>query len=166
MTTVQRGTLMGAVYAEAGAGTVRMEDVFDTDVDDLWAAVTQPERLARWVGTVEGDLRPGGRFTAAFTSRWEGPGRVEVCEAPHHLLVTLEQGSSDETRVEAWLTADGERTRLVVEERGLPLDRAPDHGAGWQVHVEDLGAYLEGRATSTWHDRWVELQSDYRPAGA
>ncbi len=166
MTTVQRGTLVGAVYAEDEAGTVRMEDVFDTDVGDLWAAVTEPDRLARWVGTVEGDLRPGGRFTATLTSTWEGPGRVEVCEAPHHLLVTLEPGSSDETRVEAWLTADGGRTRLVVEERGLPLDRAPDHGAGWQVHVEDLRAHVEGRATSTWHDRWVQLQGDYRPAGA
>lgn len=165
MTTVQRGTLVGAVYAEAGAGTVRMEDVFDTDVDDLWGAVTEPDRLARWVGTVEGDLWPGGRFTAAFTSSWQGPGRVEVCEAPHHLLVTLEPGSGDETRVEAWLTADGVRTRLVVVERGLALDSAPDHGAGWQVHVEDLRAHLEGRPTSTWHDRWVELQGDYRPAG-
>lgn len=43
--------------------------------------------------------------------------------------------------VEAHLTADGERTRLVVEERGLPLDVLPFHGAGWQTHPEDLGRY-------------------------
>ena len=45
MTTVQRGTLMGAVDAEAGAGTVRMEDVFDTDVDDLWADLDRALRI-------------------------------------------------------------------------------------------------------------------------
>ncbi len=161
MTVVQRGTLVGSVYAEDDAGTVRVEDVFDTQVDDLWDAVTVPERLARWVATVVGDLRPGGLFTVAFTSGWEGPGRVDVCDAPHHLLVTMQPGSSEQTRIEAWLTPDGRGTRLVVEERGLPLDDAPDHGAGWQAHVEDLRAHLEGRATRGWHDRWQELRPDY-----
>lgn len=162
MTTVQRGTLVGSVYAEDDAGTVHVEDVFDTDVDDLWDAVTTPDRIAGWLGTVTGDLRPGSSFTAAFTSSWEGPGRVEVCDAPHRLLLTMNPGANDQTQIEAWLTPDGDRTRLVVEERGLPLDHAPDHGAGWQVHVEDLRAYLEGRTTSEWHERWVELQADYR----
>ncbi len=162
MTTVQRGTLVGSVYAEDGAGTVRVEDVFDTHVDDLWDAITDPDSLARWVVTVGRDLGPGGSFTAAFTSGWEGTGRVDVCDAPHRLLLTMDPGSTDQTQIEAWLTPDGDRTRLVVEERGLPLDRAPDHGAGWQAHLEDLRAYLEGRATSGWHDRWQELRPDYR----
>lgn len=42
-----------------------------------------PERLARWIGEVEGDLRLGGDFCARFfTSGWEGAGRVETCEPP------------------------------------------------------------------------------------
>jgi uncharacterized protein YndB with AHSA1/START domain len=162
MTIVQRGTLAGSTYEEDGLGTVRVEDVFDSGIDDLWDAVTRPERLARWLGTVAGDLSPGGAFTASFTSTWEGPGRVEVCEAPHRLLVTMEPGTSDQTQIEARLTTDGERTRLVVEERGFPLDRVGAHGAGWQVHVEDLRAYLEGRAPSVWRDRWEELRPHYR----
>jgi uncharacterized protein YndB with AHSA1/START domain len=32
---------------DATHGTVRVEDVYDTDVDDLWQACTTPERLAR-----------------------------------------------------------------------------------------------------------------------
>ena len=162
MKSVQRGTLVGSTYEDDGAGTVRIEDVFDTEIDDLWEAVTNPQRLARWLGTVEGDLRPGGTFSATFTSTWEGPGRVEVCDAPHRLLLTLEPGTDDQTLVEAWLTPDGDATRLVVEERGFPLDRVADHGAGWQVHIEDLRAHLEGRAPSVWHDRWQELQPSYR----
>ena len=35
-------------------------DVYDTDLADLWSAITEPDRLARWVATVEGDLRLGG----------------------------------------------------------------------------------------------------------
>ena len=71
-----------------GKGVVSMEDRFDTDIDDLWSAMTDPGRLARWLGEVEGDLRLGGEFRARFfASGWEGTGRVEVCEPPRRLLV-------------------------------------------------------------------------------
>jgi uncharacterized protein YndB with AHSA1/START domain len=166
MTIVQRSTLVGSTYEVDGLGTVHVEDRFDTGIDDLWGAVTDPERLARWLATVEGDLRPGGAFTARFTSSWEGPGRVEVCEAPHRLLVTLEPGTDDETRIEALLTPDGDGTRLVVEERGFPLDRVGAHRAGWVVHIEDLGAHLEGREPSVWVERWREIQGADRTPSA
>ncbi len=102
-------------------GAVRVEDVYDTDIDDLWQACTTPERLARWIAEVSGDLREGGTVHAVFTSTWTGPVRIEVCDAPHHLLLTTEPGTDDETQIEAWLTAEGSGTRLVVEERGLPV---------------------------------------------
>ena len=35
---------------------------YDTDIDDLWSALTDPRRLARWYGEVEGDLRLGGEL--------------------------------------------------------------------------------------------------------
>ena len=124
------------------SGAVRVEDVYDTDIDDLWEACTTPERLARWIAEVSGDLRVGGTIHAVFTSTWTGPGRVEVCEAPHHLLLTMEPGTDDESQMEAWLTEEGSRTRLVVEERGLPVDTMYLHGAGWQAHLEDLGRSL------------------------
>ena len=123
-------------------GAVRVEDIYDTDIDDLWQACTTPERLARWLAEVSGDLRVGGTIHAVFTSTWTGPGRVEICDAPHHLLLTMEPGTDDETQMEAWLTEEGSRTRLVVEERGLPVDRMYFHGAGWQAHLEDLGRSL------------------------
>jgi len=37
-----------------------MEDRLDTGIADVWPALTDPSRLARWYGDVEGDLRPGG----------------------------------------------------------------------------------------------------------
>ena len=146
-----------------GRGAVRVEDVFDTDIDDLWQACTQPERLARWIAEVSGDLLPGGEFGACFTSGWEGTGQVELCEPSHHLVVvTRESGSSDEEVIEATLNTDGQRTTLIIEERGLPADRLPDYGAGWQVHVEDLGAHLAGRDRCDMETRWAELMPVYQ----
>jgi uncharacterized protein YndB with AHSA1/START domain len=141
-------------------GALRVEDVYDTDIDDLWNACTTPERLARWLAEVSGDLRVGGTVHASFTSTWTGPVRIDVCDAPRHLLLTMEPETDDEAEVEAWLSAEGHRTRLVVEERGLPLDRLHFHGAGWQAHLEDLGRSLAGD-TSAWKARWTELTPVY-----
>ena len=141
-------------------GAVRVEDVYATDIEDLWVACTTPERLARWLGDFSGDLRVGGTIRAAFVSSWTGTGRIEVCERPHHLLATMQPGTEEEGEIEAWLTAEGNRTRLVVEERGLPLEQLHFHGAGWQAHLEDLGRSLVGDA-SVWQARWSELAPTY-----
>lgn len=159
---------------DATRGAVRVEDVYDTGIEDLWEACTAPERLARWIGEVSGDFRVGGSIHALFTSTWTGPGRVEECDAPHHLRVTMEPGTDDEAEIEAWLTEEGSKTRLVVEERGLPLDNLYFHGAGWQVHLEDLARSLATRTTahpegwteqapaSAWQERWVALTPAYQ----
>jgi uncharacterized protein YndB with AHSA1/START domain len=153
--------LAGSLRAVDGKAVVRMEDAFETGIDDLWSALTDPQRLARWIARVEGDLRLGGQFRASFTSGWEGPGRVDVCDPPRRLLVTMAQDQDDETVIAAELIPDGDRTRLVVEERGLPLSEAADHGAGWQAHVEDLAAHLAGRPRGDWRTRWAELTPAY-----
>jgi uncharacterized protein YndB with AHSA1/START domain len=152
---------MGSLRAVDGKAVVRMEDVFDTGIDDLWSALTDPQRLARWIARVEGDLRLGGQFRASFTSGWEGPGRVDVCDPPRRLLVTMDQDTQDETVIAAELSPDGEQTRLVVEERGLPFGEAADHGGGWQAHIEDLAAHLAGRPRTDWRTRWAELAPAY-----
>ena len=145
--------LIGSLRTADGKLVVRMEDQFGTTIDDLWSAITDPERLANWVARVSGDLRPGGAIEATFTSGWEGPGRIDVCKAPHRLLVTMSPGAPDQTVIEATLTAMGTSTLLVVEERGIPIDDAAGHGAGWQVHIEDLGTHLAGREVGNWRDR-------------
>lgn len=88
--TTQGGRrILGSLGSAGGRGVVRMEDRFETDVDDLWSAITDPDRLARWLGEIEGDLRLGGEFRAHYyASGWQGTGRIEVCEPPHRLLVT------------------------------------------------------------------------------
>lgn len=146
-------------------GVVHMEDTYDTDVDDLWSAITEPKRLARWLATVDGELEVGGTIHARFTSSWEGPGRIDVCDPPRRLLLTMTPGTPDETVIEAVLTPAGDRTQLVVEERGIPLGQLAGHGAGWQAHVEDLGAHLAGREPDDWRARWAALTPAYKELG-
>ena len=70
--------IVGTLRAEAGKGAVRMEDYYETEIEDLWSAITDPSRLARWVAEVDGELHVGGEFRARFTSGWDGTGRVEI----------------------------------------------------------------------------------------
>jgi hypothetical protein len=100
--------------------------------------------------------------------------RIEVCDAPHHLLLTTEPGTDDEGQIEVWLTEEGPQTRLVVEERGLPISHLPFHASGWRVHLEDLGRSLEtggpvhpegwtsAAGAPGWKVRWEELTPSYQ----
>ena len=178
MTSNTRGgdRILGSLRSADGKGVVRLEDRYDTDIDDLWSAITEPGRLARWYGEVEGDLRLGGEYRARlFASGWEGTGRVEACEPPRRLLVTTRETDESyrkgqgvppfDASVEATLTADGDQTILVIEVQGMPVDKIAFYGAGWQIHAENLAAYLAGREGNS-EARRDELVPPYQDLAA
>lgn len=61
---------------------------YDTDIDDLWDAITNAERIPRWFLPVSGDLRPGGRYALEGNAS----GQIVGCEPPRHLALTWEFG--------------------------------------------------------------------------
>jgi uncharacterized protein YndB with AHSA1/START domain len=160
--------ILGSLRSGDGKGVVRMEDRIDTDIDDVWSALTDRSRLARWYGEIEGDLSVGGEYRARlFASGWEGTGRVEACEAPQRLMVTVQDAEEPgEGVIEVTLAADGDQTVVVWEERGMPVDYLAAFGAGIQVHVEDLAAHLAGRERVDGKARWDELIPAYRELAA
>ena len=66
---------------------------------------------------------------------------------------------------EVTLTADGDGTIVVWEERGMPVDLLAPYGAGIQVHVEDLASYLAGGERCDANARFEELLPAYRALG-
>jgi uncharacterized protein YndB with AHSA1/START domain len=161
--------ILGSLRAVNGKGVARIKDRYDTDIKDLWSAITDPERLARWYGKVEGDLRPGGEFRLYVeASQWEGAGRIDKCEPPRHLVLTNRQSDESwqqgevpyEEVVDATLAEDGEGTILVVEVSALPLAKLPYYGAGWQHNLETLAAYLAGREPEG-EERFEEIVPSY-----
>jgi len=170
MTSNARGgdRLLGSLRAADGKGIVRMEARFATEIAEVWAALTDPRRLAHWIGAVTGDLRLGGAFRARFlTSGWEGTGRVEVCAPPQRLVLRTTAADEPTQLVdELTLTAAGDQTLLVLEERGMPLDQLAAYGAGVQLHVEELAAYLAGHERRDRAARWAELFPAYQALAA
>ena len=179
MTSNERpGTrILGGLRSADGKGVVRIEDRYDTDIDDLWSALTDPGRLARWYGQVDGDLRPGGEFRLYLESDdVESAGHVEACEPSRRLLVTTRETDESwrkgngappfDEAIEVTLSADGDQTILVIEVRGMPLDKIAFYGAGWQIHAENLAAYLAGRERGDTEARWGDLVPPYQELAA
>lgn len=163
--------ILGRLWEADGSGVVHIEDRYNTGIDDLWSAITAPERIARWYGAVEGDLRPGGTYRVRIEpADLDGTGRIEECDPPRRLVVSSRETEAsarkggdepfDQT-IEATLTTDGDQTLLTIEVRGLPLQKLAAYGAGWQMHAEDLAGYLAGRAPGDAGPRWGELIPAY-----
>ena len=174
---LDRNGILGQLLKKGDTGTVRVETRVDADVDDVWSALTDPEKLGRWYGDVEGDLRHGGEFRLHLEADgWDGGGRIEVCEPARHLVVTTRE--SDESwrrgngappfddRIEAILTADGSQTLLVIEISGLPINVIAFYGVGWQIHMENLVNHLAGRDPGDTEPRWAELLPGYQGLAA
>jgi len=163
-------SVLGSLHSVDGEGVVRMEDRFDTGIDDLWGAITDPGRLASWYGEVEGELSQGGEFRLRIALSGERRGKVEACEPPRRLLLTMrdpdrQPGQPEQTVNEARLVAEGAQTRLVWEVRGLPVKLLPAYGAGIQIHVEHLADYISGRELRDVESRWDELFAAYEALG-
>ncbi|MGH3587105.1 MAG: SRPBCC family protein [Pseudonocardia sp.] len=90
---------------EAGEGrTVTISQSYPTDVDDLWDACTNPERLPRWFAPVSGELRLGGRYQIEGNAE----GTVERCDPPKGFAATWEfAGATSWIEVRLSPDADG-----------------------------------------------------------
>lgn len=169
--------IIGELGSADGAGVVRLEDRYATDIEDLWTALTEPARLARWYGQVDGDLRPGGQIrTYIEGSDLEATGQVEACEPPRLLRVTSRETEESYRRghgvpphdsvIEVTLRPVGDQTDLTIEVRGMPLDKIAFYGAGWQIHAENLAAHLAGQEPADTEARWDELVPPYQDLAA
>jgi uncharacterized protein YndB with AHSA1/START domain len=129
--------------------TMTLRRHYDADVADVWQACTDPERLARWLTPVSGDLRPGGRFQLTGNAS----GQILRCEPPRRLEVTWESpGGQPVTRVTAELAAAGGGTDFELRHSG-PVDPqfwaqfGPGAvGVGWDLGLFGLALHLAGLA--------------------
>ncbi len=114
-------------YRRIAAGDARVAvftRTYETSVEDLWDACTNPERLRRWYTTVDGDLRLGG----TFNQHNMGSGTIEACQAPHSLKLSLGDGVDE---IALSLSAGPrEGTATLALEHATTLD---EHEIGGQM---------------------------------
>ncbi len=119
---------------------------YPTTVEDLWEAVTTPERLARWFTPVEGDLKLGGRYQL----KGNAGGSITRCDRPEALELTWEFGGGM-SWVNLRLTPDGKKARLTLEHIAHRDGIGEEHlkkygpgavGIGWDLAIGGLELHL------------------------
>jgi uncharacterized protein YndB with AHSA1/START domain len=155
------------LHSAGDVGVVRIKARYRAGINDVWSAISEPLRLAGWFGTVTGDLRVGGEFTAVvLASGWDGRGRIEACVQRQKVSVSMWETEDSEHAAEAQLVSEGDHTILALEVRGVKLEWVWAYGAGWQEHLEDLGSHLLGQnrpdVAAGSGARFQELEPHYR----
>jgi uncharacterized protein YndB with AHSA1/START domain len=152
LNSVQRE--VGTATTTAGEGRmVVLRRTYRADIEDVWDALTTPERIGRWFLPVSGDFRVGGRFQ----TEGNAGGEILACDAPSLLRVTWSMGEgNDGSEVEVRLSKAGaDETLFELEHRApVPAEMWAQFGpgavgVGWEGAVLGLGWYLEsGRELS------------------
>jgi uncharacterized protein YndB with AHSA1/START domain len=134
--------------ATDGAGervSVLLRRSYDTPIQDVWDAVTQPDRIKRWLMPISGELRVGGTFQLEGNAG----GQILTCEPPRLLRATFGDPNSI---VELRLTPQGDSDTTLELEHTVPIELAQSGagalyvGPGWDGALMGLGLYLRGEA--------------------
>ncbi len=146
----KRAVTSGRIAAGEGR-TVRLERTYDAPIEDVWDALTNPERIGRWFLPISGDYRIGGRY------QFEGNagGEILTCEAPNRLRATWVYGEvaspADISEIEVRLTSAGpESTTLVLEHTAIVPEEMWGQfgpgavGVGWDGGLLGLSLHLQG----------------------
>jgi uncharacterized protein YndB with AHSA1/START domain len=161
---------LGVLRLDPGAAAVTFRRRYATDAADLWAAVTVPERLARWLGPVRGDLTVGGGYELRMGADEPGSdqnatGVVRSCDPPRAFSVAWcfpgEEPSEVAVRVEP---AGAGGAELVLVHTRLEPPQAIGYGAGWHTSLDRLDDHLAPRAVRDWDARFTALLPSYRAA--
>ena len=112
--------------------------------DEVWDALTNPERVPRWFGgAVTGDLEIGGHFQIEGNAG----GEVLACTPPETFSITWEYGGAI-SWVDVTLTVEGDQTRLLLEHTA-PVDPTMWEqfgpgavGIGWEMALMGLDEHL------------------------
>lgn len=122
---------------------------YDTGIDDLWDAITNPERIPRWFLPISGDLRPGGRYQL----QGNAGGQIRGCDPPRAFDITWEFGGQVSwVNVRLTELSDGGAQMRLEHIAHVPDDLWNQYGPGavgigWDLGMLGLRRHLETGAT-------------------
>jgi uncharacterized protein YndB with AHSA1/START domain len=141
--------------------TLFVTRTFDAPIDDVWAAITEPARLGRWLGTWHGDPASGRvMFRMGFEGDGAGEEEMEIreCDPPRRLAVTSHVGPYIWYLDVDLSEADGVTT-LEFSQPDLDHDDSLSVGPGWEYYLDRLVAAETGGEVAA-----LDFERDYYPA--
>jgi uncharacterized protein YndB with AHSA1/START domain len=155
-------TLQGALRPDADRLAVHFERRYAATPAEVWGALTEPERIGRWLAPVT--LLDDRHYRLDFGDDHATVGEVVTCHPPHSLVVTWDFPGEPTSRVAVEVRPDGDGAVLVLDHTRLPHDQGAGYGAGWEAHLATLEALVTGAAAPDWDQRFGTLLPAYRDA--
>ncbi|TRY17117.1 SRPBCC family protein [Tessaracoccus rhinocerotis] len=160
----------GTKQVHDGQDFVEFTRTFRAPAEDVWAAVTDPGRLARWIGSWRGDPADGEVWFRMLFEGDEIPEEhmaIHQCDAPHRLRVTSTSPSEEGPQV--WdfridlVEANGVTT-LTFAQSVPDAQLAEGVGPGWQYYLDRLMLAETGAdpADIDFDDYYPALKEHYR----
>jgi uncharacterized protein YndB with AHSA1/START domain len=151
------------VVTELPDGRLRLEfrRSWPDGPDDVWAALTEPDRMVRWIGTYDGERAPGGTGTFTMTHEQEPVGEavtVVECDRPRRLVVSW--AGQDDWTVELDLWREDGRTLLRFRQVFAADADVADFAAGWHWYLDKFDAEVGGRPAPR---DWDAFAADVAP---
>ena len=158
-------TALGQVLRDEDG--VRLEFIrsYDDPIEDVWSALTEPDRVARWFGTWTGDPATGSVELLMTEDEGSAPQIVTIleCRPPTRLEVDLPSPDGN-WRLSVSLRAQAAVTTLVFTQRLAEPYDASSIGPGWHYYLDRLGAVVADTAVpDRWDDYYPSLQKAYTP---
>jgi uncharacterized protein YndB with AHSA1/START domain len=157
-------TLQGALRPDADRLAVHFERRYPATPAEVWSAITEPDRVARWLAPLT--MVAEDRYRLDFGDDHATTGEVLRCDAPHALVVTWDFPGEPTSRVDVEVRPDGDGALLVLDHTRLPLDQGAGYGAGWEAHLAGLEALVSDAPAPDWDERFAALLPAYREAAA
>jgi uncharacterized protein YndB with AHSA1/START domain len=164
-------TPTGEIIRTDRGAALRFEREYAFPPDEVWSALTTPERVGRWLGelTLTGEGGPGdtARLDLGDTPDEGADLRVVACARPYRIEVVWTFPGAAPTHLLVTLAPAGpDRTAVVLEHTFPALEPAhlPGYGCGWQHYVDALGAHLTGAPPPEWSDYYPALLEPWRAA--
>ena len=133
---------------------------FRAPIEDVWAAVTEPGRLERWIGTFTGDPA-SGRVAFRMTAEGDGPAQdveIVVCDPPRLLVLRL-HSAEQPWRLELALSEAHGVTQLSFTQVDIDPVEAESVAPGWEYYLDRLvAAEADGDMAA------IDFDRDYYPA--
>jgi uncharacterized protein YndB with AHSA1/START domain len=155
-------SLRGALRPDADRLAVRFERRYPATPAEVWSAVTEPERIARWLAPTT--LLDDRRYRIDFGDDQRTTGEIVRCDPPRSLLVTWDFAGEPTSRVSLHVRPDGDGAVLVLDHARLPRNQGAGYGAGWEAYLARLEAELSEAAPPDWDERFAALLPAYRAA--
>ena len=157
---------LGSVHADGDARTVAFERRLAAPPEEVWSALTERDRLARWLTDVTIEPRPGGEVVIDFGDEGQNRGAVLAWEPPRVLEYSWIWPGVHDSVVRFDLAPDGDGTLLRFEHRAVAPRVAGDHGSGWHAYLDALADLVEGRPPGSWSEREESVRAAYESQAA